>query len=311
MLLGLLIAKNDALHSYRLIFSTKLTQFSDVFGTSSALQSLTNEKRTGNNPFTPSKSDASIENCLFYDCTSSTNGGAVCCSNSVQRILIEETTFTSCKTTGSSGGGIFFKKTNGKCVIFHTCSFNCSSGSSGHYANMQTFIESSYSNSGSRRRKKVDSTTSSIQRKETDASSKNEVNESTITGIENENANSMYALYLHYGNIICSSINITNNKCCYYPALGCYPNYEQNACTCYIIYESIVNNSANGGCGCIWLNKEGSTQLISTSNIINNQQSADDDATIYTYGNLFINESCIIGNNKGKRVFCEDSSSKK
>ena len=191
-------------------------------------------------------------------------------------------TFTSCKTTNTRGGGIYFSNTNnGECVIFHTCCFDCSS-------------------------KRTDTSSSTLGQyayivtKNNDASFKNEVNESTITGIKKESAYPRYALRLDYSNIICSSVNITNNECYYYPALYCCPAVKTDIITCFIIYTSIVNNSAKGGCGCIWLGSTGSTQIISTSNIINNKQ--DDSSTqaiIFTYGNLCINESCIIGNNEG------------
>ena len=200
-------------------------------------------------------------------------------------------TFTSCKTTNTRGGGIYFSNTNnGECVIFHTCCFDCSSKYSG----------SSYSTLGQY---------AYIATKNNDASFKNEVNESTITGIKKESAYPRYALRLDYSNIICSSVNITNNECYYYPALRCYPTVKTDIITCFIIYTSIVNNSAKGGCGCILLNS-GSTQIISTSNIINNKQ--DDSSTqaiIFTYGNLCINESCIIGNNEGYKVFYENGGS--
>ena len=176
---------------------------------------------------------------------------------------------------------------NGECVISRTCSFNCSStyskaNSDGQYAFIGT---------------------------KNAVTCKNEVNETTIKGTKNVSTRQRYALSLYYSNIICSSVNITNNECRYYPALYCSPNKDESACTCCIIYTSIVNNSANSDYGCIDLNNQGSTHLISTSNIINNKQSKDDRATIETCGSLFINESCIIGNNEGRRVFYESGSS--
>ena len=204
-------------------------------------------------------------------------------------MLIEETTFTTCKTSDTFGGGIFFRNSNsGECVIFHTCDFNCSStstnknGASGQYA----FIETKNA-----------------------ASSKNEVNEATITGTKKESVRPEFALYLAYGNILCSSVNLTNNECYYLPALCCYPSDDTSTFTCCIIYTSIVNNTAKEGCGCIYLANEESTHLISTSNINNNKQNISGEGTIETYANLFINESCIIGNNEGGYVFYEVSTS--
>jgi hypothetical protein len=261
------------------------SQFSDVFGSSSNLETYSEQQRKGSTTaYVPSKSDVYISNCLFETCTSSTYGGAVSSSStSVNRMMIEGSTFTSCKTTNTRGGGIYFYNTNnGECVIFHTCCFDCSSKYSG----------TSYNTVGQY---------AFIQTKSNDASFKNEVNESTITGIKKESAVPYYALELAYSNIICSSVNITNNECYYYPALRCYPAVKTDIITCFIIYTSIVNNSAKGGYGCILLNTD-STQIISTSNIINNKQDSSSYATILTYGNLCINESCIIGNNEGYKV---------
>ena len=199
--------------------------------------------------------------------------------------FVEETTFTTCKTTNYYGGGIYFCNTaNGQCVIFHTCSFNCSSKRTD---SSSTYGQYAY-----------------IRTKNNDAGFKNEVNETTITGSKNESTYPWCALDLEYSNIICSSVNITNNECYYYPALYCYPASTTYLYTCSIIYTSIVNNSAKGGYGCIWLHNSGSKQFIFTSNIINNKQDSSNYATIRTNGHLFINESCIIGNNENdQKVF--------
>ena len=220
MLLYFLIAHNDKLHPYPVIYSTKHTQFSDVFSDGNDVESVTNENRSGSNRFVPKKSDASVENSLFYDCTASNAcGGAVYCSNNIQRIFIEKTSFIACKTAKDKGGGIFFQNMEkGECAIFRTCSFNCSSTSlrmsSGQYAFIYTM---------------------------NDAQSKNEVNESTITGSKKESANSYSALDLYYSNIIFSSINITNNECNYYPALSSIPTEKESTCTGFIIYKLIYH----------------------------------------------------------------------
>ena len=264
-------------------------QFSDVFGEgSNNSHEYINKDHTGTNPFAPSKNDVWVSNSLFHDCTSTKNGGAISCSTSIQRIFIEETTFTTCKTTNSYGGGIYFSNTGyGQCAIFRTCSFNCSLTSSnisfGQYAYIYT---------------------------KNDATYKNEVNETTITGSKKkENTKPYRALSLDYSNIICSSVNITNNECYIFAALSCTPSKNASFCTCCIMYTSIVNNSANGGFGCIVLALTGTRQSIITSNIINNKQ--DDktsNAIISTYANLSIKESCIIGN-EGDKVFYEQSRS--
>ena len=268
----------------------KQAHFDDVFGNSTLpLKQIDKERWAGAYRFTTETAyDAWVSNCLFFYISSTSRGAAICCSaasnsSGVQRLFIEETIFTECKTMSSYAGGIYFYNTNnGECVIFRTCCFNCSSMFSDHSWGQFACIET-----------KFRATTS-----------KNEVNETTITGIMKEESTiTHYALILEYSNIICSSVNITNNECYHCPALLCYPTNNTDVCTCCIIYTSIVNNSANGSYGCILLSNLYATQLISTSNIINNKQSTDDHATIIVNTNLFINESCIIGNNECKQIF--------
>jgi len=102
-----------------------------------------------------------------------------------------------------------------------------------------------------------------------------------------------YALCLQYGNILCTSVNLTNNECYWYPALGCYRTSSSTS------YSSIVNNTANPSGCCIGLSS--SSHCIDTCNILNNNQESND-GIIRTYNaNLFIKDSCILGNNK--RIF--------
>ena len=117
-------------------------------------------------------------------------------------------------------------------------------------------------------------------------------------------------MYISESNIKCSSINITNNECCRYSAIGCFPFLIKRVSTCRIIYASIVNNSAKGEYGCIALCDTYSKASISTSNIINNKQDDKTNcATIIVGSTIIITESCIIGNNEGNKVFWESSSS--
>ena len=79
--------------------------------------------------------------------------------------------------------------------------------------------------------------------------------------------------------------------------------------TCCISYSSIVNNSAI--VGCIWLHFTFSSQCIDTCNILNNKQNYTNSAIIYSYCNISIKDSCILGNNKGNVVFCQSYASGK
>ena len=216
----------------------KNAHFSDIFsGSSDDLHECINSSLAGKSPFYPVKKDVWISNSLFHDCTCSKSGGAVSSDGTtVERMFIEETTFTTCKTTSDTGGGIYFvNEEKGECVIFRTCSFNCSSlcssGSAGQYDYILT---------------------------KNDESSKNEVNESIIAGTK-ASGNSCDLLHHEKSNIKSSSVNITNNVCHYYPALYCCST-GASACTCCVIYASIVNNSATDS-GCICFENIYSTQL--------------------------------------------------
>ena len=271
------------------------TLFSDVFGESGDdYQEFSKKVHTGTDSLVSSSKDVYISNCLFHDCTSDSGGGAVSFhDSSLERTLIEDTAFRTCKTTYENGGGIQFSNpsNNCNCVISRTCSFNCSSLRSaeteGQYAYVLTYRYNDYS-------------------------FRNEVNETAISGIKKvDGTRPKYALCLFYSNIKCSSINITNNECYSSPTLYCNPKDEDKFCTCSIMYASIVNNSAKESSGCIFLDNKYSTQLILSSYIIDNKQKdKSDGATIKASGNLFINESFVIGN-EGNTVFSDTENYKK
>ena len=179
-------------------------------------------------------------------------------------MLVEQSSFISCITSYTHGGGI--RSDSGRCVLSRICAFNCCSTYNDYSFGQFAYI---YSNI------------------------KNNVNDSSITHTLKKGTNPCYALYLRYGNILCTSVNLTNNECLCYPALLCYR-------TSSISYSSIVNNTANPGYGCIVLSYN--SHCIDTCNILNNNQTWNDYGTIIAHkANLFIKDSCILGNNK--RVF--------
>lgn len=104
---------------------------------------------------------------------------------------------------------------------------------------------------------------------------------------------------------------MTNNECYAYPAFLGLPYLDSVNTpadeTCLIQYNSIVNNTAKGGYGCIVFDTSGSSQLIDMCNVISNHQSDDYSGTIMTNGNLIIQDSCIVGNNKIDKVFVEEN----
>ena len=243
------------------------TSFEDVYGLDYSPQEYTG-------PEYKERTDASgnesvyVHDCVFRDISSSVDGGALYCSSSVQRLLVEQSSFISCITSYTYGGGMY--SYSGQCVLSRICAFNCCSTRNG-----DSFGQFAYINSN-------------IQ---------NNVNDSSITHTLKRGTYPRYALCLERGNILCTSVNLTNNECYYRPALVCVQ-------TSSISYSSIVNNTANGGYGCILLWYY--SHCIDTCNILNNYQESYIEATIYTNENLFIKDSCILGNNK--KVFYASSS---
>jgi hypothetical protein len=225
---------------------------------------------------TPNENYVYVHDCVFSYCSSSSNGGALNCGSSVYKLLVEQTTFISCSTSSSYGGGIYFySTTNGECVLSKICGFNCLSTGNGLFAYVYTKNDVSY---------------------------KNNVNDSTMTHSITQTGT--LSLWLYYGTILCPSVNITNNECKSYPAILCFPTVSSASEMCCVSYSSIVNNTANGSWGCMDL-AGSSSQLIDKCNILNNKQttSSSYEIIIHSSSNLLIKDSCILGNNKGMKIF--------
>jgi len=247
------------------------TTFEDVYGSDYSPQEYTGTEYTERIDVSGNES-VYVHECVFRDITNNAYGGALYCSDIVQRLLIEQSSFISCITSENYGGGIYSRSE--QCVLSRICAFNCCST----YNNGISRGQFAYINSNI----------------------KNNVNDSSITHTLKRGTYPWYALCLDYGNILCTSVNLTNNECYRYPALLCYR-------TSSISYSSIVNNTANPGYGCIVLSYN--SHCIDTCNILNNYQGSNDyEGTIYSSGNLFIKDSCILGNNR--RVFYAYSSGK-
>jgi hypothetical protein len=198
-------------------------------------------------------------------------------------LLVEQTSFISCKTTSSYGGGIYFySTTNGECILSKICGFDCSSKYSSGGEGQFTYIYTRNS-----------------------PTFKNHLNDSSITHSLNGYTGTLSAIFLWYGNILCPSVNSTNNVCYYYTALRTVPTPgtgSPTSETCCISYSSIVNNTASGHI-CIMIDRTSTSQRIDTCNIINNKQSTSSFAIIYSNGNLLIKDSCIIGNDENNKIF--------
>jgi hypothetical protein len=249
--------------------------FSDVYGQGYSITTYAGQKYT--QTININENNVYVHDCVFSYCLSSTNGAALNCSSNVYKLLVERTTFVSCKTSNGAGGGIYFySTTSGESVLNKICGFSCSSPNNGLFAMIRT---------------------------KSDVNNKNHFNDSSITHTSALNSN--YPLSLYNGNILCPSINVTNNECKSYPAYGCYPTVSSASDTCCVSYSSIVNNTANGGWGCINHGGSGSSQVIDKCNIINNKQTSSSSYEIifHVTSSLLIKDSCVLGNNKGMKLF--------
>ena len=270
-----IIAVNEEI---RYIRTSKRSNFEDAFGERSYNYSCRRNEKGISYTFRPIKQDVWISNCVFANCRNSETCGGAFSSDStdIERVFIEETIFSSCTASNKGGGVYFINQANGQCVISRTRSMYCQATSSS--SSTITYTEGQFA----------------CINVNYDASAKNEVNESIIYESTKGSQYSQYTLYLSCGKIICSSTNITQNECKYYTALAFISSYA-DPISCLIVCSSIVNNSAYEGC--IYTENSCAKQLILTSNILyNKHENIQYGATIHTYANLFINESCILKN---------------
>jgi hypothetical protein len=229
-----------------------------------------------------------ISDCLFRSITSGSNGGALSCT-SVQCLLIELSSFISCKTSSNFGGAIYFYNTNsGQFVLYGVCGNDCFST----YTSGTSYGQFSYN------------------RAKNDASTKNYVNYSSIVRCVTDNSRACYLFCQHWGNHSYPSVNVSMNKIYGPTGIHCWPLIDSNSVTCLISYSSFVDNIATGHT-CIYFNTDGAKYEIRSCNILRNTQgSLSSEGTIYTCGNLMIEDSCII-ENKATYIFRVVSSSYK
>jgi hypothetical protein len=254
-----------------------------------------NDYFTGTNPpnlnsqtFTsrPTLSDTSvyISNCLFRSISSTSgNGGALFC-NSATYFLVEPSSFFSCKTSSGYGGAIYFENiNNGQSVLYEVCGYDC----------YTTYTNPNYQ--------------FAFLRVYNTALSKNYVNYSSITRSVNMNSDSYNNMGLIYGKILCPSVNFSLNKC-YGNQFYCQPYADSSYTTCSFTYSSFTDNTAIR-CTCIVFNTGNAKYEIKSCNILRNHQNElDSQGTIYAYGNLMIEDSCILANT-ATYIFFQSSSS--
>jgi hypothetical protein len=254
------------------------TAWDDYFPVTNILVSQTYNSRQ-----TPSGGNVYVSSCLFISITSTGNGGALSCT-SVSYFLVESSSFFSCKTSGGYGGAINFYNTNsGQSVLDEVCCNDCYST----YTNdpRHQCVYAGVKNT---------------------ASNKNYANYSSISRCVNKNSNTWLTFDFDYGKICFTSFNLSLNRCSG-KTFYCGPVLDSNYVTCSILYSTFADNIATD-CTCIMLVVTGAKYEIKNCNILRNiQGSLDSEGTIYAYGNLMIEDSCIL-ENEATYVFRQYSS---
>jgi hypothetical protein len=255
------------------------TAWSDYFPGTSPTTPLSPNEYTSRK--TVSNTYVYVLNCLFNQCSSTSDGGALYCS-SVTYLLVESSSFLSCKTS-TSNGAIFFQNTNsGECVLYKVCGINCCSTNT-HYQFADIRVKDA-------------------------ASSKNYINYTSIVRCVNENSNSFSVLYLRYGKFCCPSVNMSMNKCARQTVISCSPFTDSNSVTCSLSYSSFTDNIATQY-RCIYTNIGGAKYEMKCCNVLRNTQIGSDSGGIISlHGNMKIEDSCILENN-ANYIFYSFSSS--
>jgi hypothetical protein len=256
------------------------TAFEDVYGSGYSLTQY-----TGLSAGIPTRQNLYVHSCVFRDVSNTGYGGALSCEGGINRFLAEKSLFIYCITSVNYGGAIYFHNpSSGQCVLSKLCAFSCYSTRTGH-------SEGQFAR---------------IYTKQSDVNYKHLVNDTSVTHTLKVGTEPEEILCRANGNVLYPSVNITNNICFRCPVFGCYSTASG---VCSMTYSSIVNNTASGSYGCFWLMDANSLHYIGTCNILNNDQTTSDYGTIIAYGNLLIEDSCILGNNIGKTVFYESYTS--
>jgi hypothetical protein len=219
----------------------------------------------------PSVSSVYVSNCLFNGCTSGNNGGALYCTSATS-FLIESSSFFSCKTSSSQGGAIYFANSGAQSVLYGLCGYDCCST----YTSSTTSYQFAF-----------------IQVKN-DISSKNYVNYSSIVRCVNERSSSHYTIRLCYGKNCCPSVNSSMNKFKYFSGINCYPSINSNYVACSLSYSSFSNNDAFGYI-CFYFDINAQYEM-KCCNILRNTQTSSSYGIVSTWGNLIIEDSCILEN---------------
>jgi hypothetical protein len=221
---------------------------------------------------TPSGTGVYVSNCLFISLTSSSHGGALSCTSATY-FLVESSSFFSCKTS-RNGGAIHFN--GGQCVLNKVCGYDCYTTTDWDTQFAYIVVKNAISN-------------------------KNYVNYSSISRCLTDISDAYVVLCIYYGKICYPSDNISMNKC-YGQTVYCYPLCDSSSVTCSFSYSTFADNIVTQYT-CICLATGGAKYEMKNCNILRNTQGVlGSEGTIATWGNLNIENSCIL-ENKATNIF--------
>jgi hypothetical protein len=264
---------------FALLLNTR-TEWNDYFPGISQSRTLGSKEYTTTQ--TTSNQNVYVSNCLFNKCKSTSSGGALSCT-SVPYLLIESSSFFSCNTSSSYGGAICVTGSN-ECVLYNVCGDDCStctSSTDGQFAYL------SVNNA---------------------ASNRNYFNYSSISRSVSEYSSSCRTLRLYYGKNLCSSVNISMNRCQYQTILQSHPYSDSNSVISSLTYSSFVDNNSTVD-NCLYLGYSVAKFEIKCCNILRNKHvDRASRGTICTTGILMIEDSCILENNANCIIYSTSTS---
>ena len=256
--------------------STKLSKSWDsYYGNNIPInEKYKNNNYTTGNRITPTKGNAYVYNCYFFDSTTTTSGGSISFEKRGYNLLVEQCSFYNISATYQAAICVF----SGNSILAFLCGQHCFSNNNDGFCSI------------------YGDATRTI----------NSVFDSSISRCEAQRENTM----AHgYGYVYIKSVNLSHNKANSHSALTSAPelNNEETNHGSDVLYCSFSNNTADSQF-CILVNNhhnESCTHQIKNCNIIENNSPK----TIYSNGETNIYQ-CSILNNGNPCFYTEDENSK-
>ena len=247
-----------------LIHGRERESWSSFYSTGSPTETVYIDKTTRQ---TPTGSYLYVVRSLFTQFSATSNGGCIYLSNTATDALIEESSFTYLSST-TWAISIYIAVKNA--VYNKVCGFDA-----------KTTVSSS-------------EVFDSIQTPDSVAN-RNEVYLSSFSYIK-ESPKCTLLLSRQYGKQLINSLNVSMNECKGTSGIYCYASYQSGSISTLISYSSFTNNSAVSENMCICFKRYPASYKMQTCNVISNKQSNNNKGLIASYGEIMINDTCILNN---------------